>query len=168
MAGPIELYLVRHAIAAQRGEEYPDDTKRPLTQRGAARFRQVVQGLRVLGIELDQILTSPLVRTRQTAEILAAGLQSPPPITELTALAPEGSIPDVLTALGKHARQERLALVGHEPGIGELAAHLIGSARPLEFKKGAVCRIDVDRLPPSGPGLLRWFAAPRVLRSIRE
>ena len=56
------------------------------------------------------------------------------------------------------------ALVGHEPDIGQLASKLLGMRRAIEFRKGAVCRIDVDGLPPGGPGRLAWFATPRMLR----
>ena len=66
MATPTELYIVRHAIAAERGSEWPDDTKRPLTERGINRFKEVVKGLRRLDITVDEVFTSPLVRARQT------------------------------------------------------------------------------------------------------
>jgi phosphohistidine phosphatase SixA len=59
-----------------------------------------------------------------------------------------------------------VALVGHEPDIGHLASKLIGLKRPLEFRKGSVCRIDVDGLPPGGLGQLRWFVPPRMLRRL--
>src|SRR4029079_1951160 len=62
VATPTELYLVRHAIAAERGSEWPDDTKRPLTERGINRFKEVVKGLRRLDITVDEVFTSPLVR----------------------------------------------------------------------------------------------------------
>ena len=74
MARPCELYLVRHAIAAERGGDWPDDDKRPLTQRGVARFKEAVEGFNKLDDGIDEIFTSPLVRARQTAELLAAGL----------------------------------------------------------------------------------------------
>ena len=74
----------------------------------------------------------------------------------------------VIADLEKHVRKTRLALVGHEPGIGELAARLIGSRHAIEFKKGAVCRIDVTAIPPSGPGELRWLVTPKILRMIRK
>ena len=74
----------------------------------------------------------------------------------------------VVSDLEKHARKSRIAVVGHEPEIGEMAARLIGSRHALEFKKGAVCRIDVDELPPSSPGDLCWFVPPRFLRSIKR
>jgi phosphohistidine phosphatase len=162
-----ELYLIRHAIAEDRGEEWPDDAKRPLTTRGAAKMRKAAKGLARLGVELDVVLTSPLVRTRQTADIVAAVFDHRPPIVACESLAPDGSYAAVLSDLQKQGRRRRIALVGHEPGVGELAARLAGSRRPLQFKKGAVCRIDVESLPPAGPGALRWFLTPKILRAVR-
>jgi phosphohistidine phosphatase len=166
MAGPYQLYLIRHGLAAERGEAWPDDAKRPLTERGMSRLRKGARGLVRLGVSLDIVLTSPLVRTRQTAEILAAGLEPRPHITAVDSLAPDGSYQAVLADLEKHSKRARIALVGHEPGIGELAARLIGTRHPVEFKKGAICRIDVETLPPAGPGSLRWFLTPKILRSL--
>jgi phosphohistidine phosphatase SixA len=65
-------------------------------------------------------------------------------------------------------RKARVALVGHEPNLGELAALLIGARNPLEFKKGGICRIDFDMLPPKGGGMLRWFLTPKMLRHLGE
>lgn len=163
-----ELYLVRHGVAEERGDAWPDDTKRPLTDEGMSRMRKATRGLAELGVSFDVILTSPLVRARQTAEILAAGLQPSPAVVTVDALAPGGAYAALVTELGKQARRTRLALVGHEPGIGEMAARLIGSRHPIEFKKGAVCRIDLDELPPNGPGDLRWLLPPKILRSLRR
>jgi phosphohistidine phosphatase len=168
MAGPFELYLVRHGIAEERGDAWPDDSKRPLTEDGMSRFRKSARGLSRLGVSLDVILTSPLVRARQTADILGAVFEQRPHIVAVESLIPGGSHQALLTDLEKHSRRTRIALVGHEPGIGELAARLAGSRHPFEFKKGAICRIDVDSLPPGGPGKLRWFITPRILRSIRK
>jgi phosphohistidine phosphatase len=168
MAGPFELYLVRHAIAEARGDAWPDDRKRPLTEEGMSRFRKSARGLSRLGVSLDVILTSPLVRARQTADILGGVFEQRPHIVAVESLIPGESYQSLLTDLEKHSKRTQIALVGHEPGIGELAARLAGSRHPFEFKKGAVCRIDVDSLPPGGPGKLRWFLTPRILRSIRK
>ena len=168
MAGPSELYLVRHAIAAVRGEEWPDDDKRPLTARGVARFKEEVEGLRTLDVAVDEIFSSPLVRARQTAELLAAGLQGKPPVKVLDALAPGHTPTSVLAQLARAARRRRLALVGHEPGLGELAAHLVGAGRALPFKKGAICRIDVESLTSRRPGALTWFIPPKLLRGLKR
>lgn len=161
-----EVYLIRHGIAAQRGEEYPDDSKRPLTSRGIARLKQEAKALDKLEVVFDQIIASPLLRTRQTADVLSESMKSKPPVTTADALAPAGTPAAVIQELGKHMRKGRLALVGHEPNLGELAGRLIGARAPIEFKKGAVCRIDFEVLPPKGMGQLRWFITPGMLREI--
>lgn len=167
MATLIELYLVRHAIAAERGPAFPDDRQRPLTDDGTRRFKQAVLGLAALGVELDLILTSPLARAEQTAALLSHGFRKRVPVKVLDALAPGGKPAAVVEAVGKHARQHRrLALVGHEPDLGELAARLLGARGGIEFRKGAVCAIDVDTALPGGPGTLRWLLPPRMLRRL--
>ena len=166
--GPSEIYLVRHAIAAERGEEWPDDAKRPLTERGINRFRECVKGLRALDVVIDEIFTSPLVRARQTADLLAAGVQGRPVVKILDAMAPGHAPATVITQLAKVAREPRIALVGHEPDLGELAAHVVGAQRPLPFKKGGIARLDVEGLSLKRPGALIWFVPPRILRRLGE
>jgi phosphohistidine phosphatase len=168
MPGPYELYLVRHGLAEERGDAFPDDAKRPLTADGMARMRKAARGLARLGVTIDAVLTSPLVRARQTAEIVVEALHPRPSLVAIDSLSPDGSFAAIVADLEKHARKTRLALVGHEPSIGELAARLIGSRHAIEFKKGAVCRIDVETLPPSGPGDLRWLMTTKILRAIRK
>jgi phosphohistidine phosphatase len=164
----LELYLIRHGIAAERGEEYPDDSKRPLTSSGMSKLRDQTKGLNELEVCFDIIITSPLVRTKQTAEIIAGTLKEKPQVVTSDALAPAGTPAAVVQELARHAKQARIALVGHEPNLGELAARLIGAKSPIEFKKGAVCRIDFEVLPPKGVGQLRWFMPPRVLRKLGQ
>ncbi len=167
MAVTIELYLVRHAIAAERGPNYPDDRERPLTSEGIARFKAAVEGLNELDVTVDLVLTSPLVRAKHTAELLIAGLGSKPRTEELEALAPGGRLPAVLEAVAKYSkRYRRIALVGHQPDLGELAAKLLQARGEIEFKKGAVCCIQLDGAMPNGPGVLRWLIPPRALRKI--
>jgi phosphohistidine phosphatase len=162
----IELYLVRHAIAAERGDDWPDDTKRPLTTRGMQRFRDGLPGLEELEMSIEEIFSSPLVRAKQTADILAAGVQGNPSVKLLDELAPGHTPTIVMTQLAKAAKRQRIALVGHEPDLGELAAHLIGATRPLLFKKGGMCRIDIGGLGPKHTGSLVWFVPPKVLRKL--
>jgi phosphohistidine phosphatase len=162
----LEVYLVRHAVAAERGSEWPDDAVRPLTPDGASKFRKAVAGLTAFGVEIDIIFTSPLVRCRQTADLLADGMTRKPRVVAIDALAPGGGHAAVIAEITRVARRPRIALVGHEPDMGHLAAKLVGLKRPLEFRKGAVCRIDIDGLPPGGLGQLRWFVPPRMLRRL--
>jgi phosphohistidine phosphatase len=168
MPGPYEIYLIRHGLAEERGEAWPDDAKRPLTQEGMTRLRKGARGLVRLGVTFDVMLTSPLVRARQTAEVIASAFEPHPPVVAVDSLAPDGTYQAVLADLEKHAKRTRIALVGHEPSIGELAARLTGSRHALTFKKGAVCRIDVETIPPAGPATLRWFVTPRILRELRK
>jgi len=94
---PCDLYLVRHAIAAERGDEWPDDSKRPLTETGINRFKEAVEGLAWLDVDIDEIFTSPLVRARQTADLLAAALHPRPTVKVLDALAPGHAAGAVMT-----------------------------------------------------------------------
>jgi phosphohistidine phosphatase len=162
----IQVYLIRHGVAAERGPEYPDDSKRPLTAQGMSRLRKEARALDALGVTFDQIVSSPLVRTRQTADIIADALKGKPSVVTSDALAPAGTVSAVIQDLAKYGRKGSVALVGHEPNLGELAARLIGARRALEFKKGGLCRIDFETLPPKGTGSLRWFVAPRMLRKL--
>jgi phosphohistidine phosphatase len=162
----LELYLIRHGLAADRGEEYPDDSKRPLTSEGIAALRKEARALANLDVTFDQIIASPLVRTKQTADVFAQILPGKPPVALSDSLAPAGTPSAVFQELAKHMRKPRIALVGHEPNIGELAARLIGARVPIAFKKGAICRIDFDVFPPKGTGELRWFVTPRMLRKL--
>jgi phosphohistidine phosphatase len=160
----LELYLLRHGVAAERGSDYPDDSKRPLTSEGISRLRKEAKALVELDVDFDQIISSPLVRTKQTADVFAQALSSKPGVVLSDSLAPAGTPSAVFQELGKHMRKARIALVGHEPNLGELAARLIGARTPLEFKKGAICRIDFEVVPPKGTGTLRWFVTPKMLR----
>lgn len=162
-----ELYIVRHAIAAERGDEWPDDTKRPLTTRGINRFKEGLAALKSLDLVVDEIFTSPLVRAKQTAELLADAIPGRPPVKPLDALAPGHAPSVVMGQLAKVAKRHRIALVGHEPDLGGLAAHLIGASRPLEFKKGGMCRIDVGTISARTSGSLVWFVTPKLLRQVR-
>ena len=168
MAAAYQLFLIRHGVAEERGDAWPDDAKRPLSEDGIERFRKSARGLARLDVWIDVVLTSPLVRARQTADIVASAFDPRPSIITIESLAPEGSYASLVADLEKHGRKTRIALVGHEPGIGELGARLIGSRHSFEFKKGAVCRIDVDEIPPVGPGDLRWFLTPKVMASIKK
>lgn len=163
-----QLYLIRHAKAEERGEAWPDDSRRPLSEAGISQMRKAARGIVRLGVSFDVVLTSPYVRTRQTAELLASAFDAPPPIVDLSSLTPNGSFAVLLEDLARQARRASMAIVGHEPDLGETAARLGGLRRALEFKKGAVCRIDLETIPPSGAGAIRWFMTAKMLAAIRR
>ena len=101
MAGSYELYFIRHGIAEERSEAWPDDTKRPLSEQGIARLKKEARGLARLVNGFDVVLTSPLVRTRQTADAIAAAFDQKPPIVAVESLAPGGTYQAVLADLEK-------------------------------------------------------------------
>lgn len=165
----MELVLVRHAIACQRdSERWPNDGRRPLSPRGVLRARKAAAGLKRLIARPRRVLTSPLLRTRQTAEVLAerAGWPAAIPCAEL---APEEPA-QALLAILHHEQDELVALVGHQPGLSELIAlALPGSSRPeaFELKRFGVALLSFEAAPAAGSGTLQWLLPPRLLRAVR-
>lgn len=164
----MKLYLVRHGIAVDRlSETIRTDFDRPLTSEGIHETEQVAEALRKLGVKPDLLVSSPLVRARQTAEIMAKKLDCREPVQICDALQPAGDPADLYKSLAKTKANE-IMFFGHEPDIGELALRLIhaGNNAALPFKKAGVCRIDVSYLPPSTPGILKWMITPKIAKAI--
>jgi phosphohistidine phosphatase len=164
----MQIFLVRHAIAAEReGFKLPDGM-RPITDRGRRRFRRVVKALVRTGERARVILSSPLVRAVQTAEILAAARGWEAEVEILRSLEPEGRALAVLEAA--RARDvESVALVGHEPQLSAVASLALGGPLAAPFKKGMVIAIELPR--GGGAGTLRFAIAPgraEPLRSLAE
>ncbi|HEY9887624.1 MAG TPA: phosphohistidine phosphatase SixA [Candidatus Obscuribacterales bacterium] len=162
-----DLYFIRHGIAAERGT-YANDGDRPLTPKGEARTQAVAQRLVELGCTVDLILTSPLVRAQQTAQILlAAGLA--PTLNTEPALAPEGALADWLSWLTHWQTQQphsTLALVGHEPDLSHWAQQLVGghSSDRWQLKKAGIIGVQVPAAAAAiGHSELFWLVPPRLL-----
>lgn len=159
---------MRHGIAVMRtGVGGVDDARRELTADGKARMKEIARGLRAAGFVPDWIITSPLVRAVQTAEIVAKAVGAGTP-DACDGLALGGSFEVLLSFLAKHPERKKVLAVGHEPGISETAARIIGAARHagLAFKKGGCCLIAFDQFPPKPPGRLTWWLTPRILRGL--
>jgi len=163
-----QLYVMRHGIAVARGDpNFPDDTKRPLTPEGKKKLRGVARGLFRLGLCIDSIISSPLVRASETAAVVAEVLAPGVKVESSDFLRPGGSLQALLTSLAKRPDHRSVLIIGHEPDLSDSAAKLIGNARAnFQFKKGGCCRIDFDRFPPRPPGKLIWWLTPRVMRKI--
>ena len=171
-AGPpadYELYIMRHGIAVMRGPgTVMDDAKRPLTPEGKDKMRAIAAGLVRAGLVADWIVSSPLVRAVETAEIVGEALGSKPPLDFCDALRPGGQPEALIAFLAKRSNRRRVLVVGHEPDMGELAARLIGAGRNanMPFKKGGCCLIAFSVFPPKAPGRLVWWLTPRVMRKL--
>jgi len=162
----LQLILVRHAGAeARHTARWPDDRKRPLSPHGRQKFTRAAAGLGRWLPQVDAVFTSPLTRARQTSKILekVAGW---PAAQVSVALLPYRGATAVFALLGQHPDQ-RVALIGHEPGLSRLlAACLIGAgARPIaEFRKGGVALLGFAAEPQAGKADLLAFVPPRALR----
>jgi phosphohistidine phosphatase len=165
----MKLYLTRHGIAIDRiGGEIKNDWQRPLTKEGQEETEIVAASLKKIGIKADVIVSSPLIRAKQTAEILIDTLSKGSELQISESLAPGGLASDLYKFLKPFERQENIFLVGHEPDISRLAGTLLwcGPELYMPFKKAGICRIDINDLPPSGPGVLKWFITPKILCSL--
>jgi phosphohistidine phosphatase len=166
----MELLVIRHATAVERieGASEADDATRPLTDRGRRRFKRVVRGLARLDVAVDRVLHSPLTRAVQTADLLGriveGDLDDARVVSEHLVGSPRAELFADLAATGA----DRVAVVGHEPWLGELLALLLtGStshADGLPFRKGGVAWLD-GTAAPAGMKLVA-FLPPRALRKI--
>jgi phosphohistidine phosphatase len=158
----MQIYLLRHGIA-EDPRSGQADADRALTNEGIKRLRETLKRARTAGVDPGVILTSPYVRARQTAELAAEVLQYSgelAPSMKLTPMAsPADTWSEVRTLRGEHS----LMLVGHEPHMGLFTAYLLGAPElHVDFKKGAMVRIDVLELGVRPRGVLKWMMAPKL------
>jgi phosphohistidine phosphatase len=164
----MNLYLLRHADAVSLGEQgIKTDEERPLTERGVLQAEQLAEGLTRLGAAVDKVLTSPLRRALQTAEVLCRKLKRPGlEPTTCNQLSP-GQSTKKLAKLLLRSDAENMILVGHEPDLSRHTAWLMGSKEArLEFSKGAMAHVSCDAIPHKGAGTLLWLITPQWLQAL--
>lgn len=168
----MKLYLIRHGIAEERTIQ-KQDSQRQLIEKGCQKTEKVAQWLNNLGINFDSILTSPLIRAKQTAEILQkAGLSNK--IEELPTLAPEGNIKDWLNWFQNSVYNEsenNLALVGHQPNLGNWAEMLLwgSSSNKIIVKKSGIIGLELPQsINPMGNSELFLLTCPKWLFSSND
>lgn len=162
----LELYLIRHGLAGEHGS-YANDDERPLTHEGKQKTRQVAKQLHTLKLRFDLILTSPLVRARQTADLLLEAKLAHD-VQESSDLAPGGNLTTWLTWLQtwQSPQNKALALVGHEPALSTWAETLLwGETKgALVLKKAGIVGLTLpDQQSPIGNSSLFWLTPPRFL-----
>lgn len=161
------LYIVRHAIAVPRGAPGIAEDDRPLTKEGIDKMQESGAGLKILGAVPEIILSSPLLRAKQTAEILKEAFGKKTPLILIQALEPGGSRSEVYREIRERQEAGRLMLVGHQPSLGEIAGEIAwGSAEHyLELKKGGACALEIERIGDVPEGTLLWLLTPALLRA---
>jgi phosphohistidine phosphatase len=160
------ISLLRHAAAAVQTEAGVPDDDRPLTKEGRKKMTAAAHGIVCLiPAPVDVVLTSPLRRARETAEIAADVLRCEKKVAVCPELAPGISHAKLMKALAKYKTCEHLMLVGHSPALNSTIASLLGSdAVSVEMKKGALCCIEMEKLSPRTKGTLLWLMQPKQLR----
>lgn len=168
----MEVIVIRHSSALEQGKTRAaglSDGERPLTAQGERRARAVAAGLRTtLGSDcaINNILTSPLLRARQTAEILAGYLDDPP-VDEVDELASPAQTQAIDACLHEHFGADRIVIVGHEPDLSTWVSWSLTRRhdRLLAFQPAGTALLDFPGVPEGGTGTLRWFLNPEQLRA---
>jgi phosphohistidine phosphatase len=159
------IYIVRHAWAYHQGDpRWPDDSQRPLEDDGAKRFAQVVKALGARNFAPEVIATSPYVRCRQTADVVARHVDPSPEVVELEALTPGSDFEALVEWSREFGDRDSVCWVGHAPDVSYLAAALVSDATAdIRFAKGAVAAIRVDGEIGPNCGELQWLATAKLL-----
>jgi phosphohistidine phosphatase len=161
----MQIYLLRHGIA-EDGRPGQHDAERGLTPEGVKKLRAILQRARDGGVEPSLVLTSPYRRAVQSAELAARALGYKGELLRTKALQPDASVRDAWEEIRLHRDAAQMLLAGHEPLFSALTAHLLGCPSLIvDFKKGAIVRVDMDSLGPHPRGVLRWLLAPKLARA---
>src|SRR5579884_3524397 len=160
----VEIYLLRHGIAEEAAAGDPD-ADRALTSEGKEKLRAVLDAAADAGVRPDLIITSPYRRAVQTAEIAADALRCKGDLLQSPALTPDSEPRQVWDEIRLHRDTASLLLAGHEPLFSRVFAYLLGApSLQVDFKKGALARIDINAFGPQPHGALKWLLTPKLVR----
>lgn len=162
----MKVYLLRHGDAVEAGDPQYKDAERPLTPKGIQRTKDLAHALRQMEINFDLILSSPLTRARETAEIIVRGVKFAGKLELTDALAPYGSMENMVHQLTMvRPASASVLLVGHEPYLGGFISLLCtgGPGLSLSVKKGALCRLEIATPLCGKCATLEWLVQPRLI-----
>lgn len=158
----MDLFLLRHGIA-ENGRPGMPDSGRALTAEGRRKLREVLRAAQAARVSPDYILTSPYRRARETAEIAAEVLKYEGELLTTQALTPDSRPEQVWEEVRIHKDASQILLCGHEPLFSHLTSFLLDApSLRVDFKKGAMARVEIDAFGARPRGILRWFLAPRL------
>jgi phosphohistidine phosphatase len=163
----MKLYLLRHGLAVELGTHgMTQDSQRPLTPKGERKLEQITEAMEALGLWFDLILSSPYLRTRQTAELIAEALGARKRLKCTEALAPAGSMKELVSQLqAADPAPERVLLVGHEPYLSEFTSLLLSgdTGLAITFRKGGLCKLVAASLKHGRCASLEWLLTPKQM-----
>jgi phosphohistidine phosphatase len=164
----MDIIFFRHGIAVEREDWKGEDDDRPLTDEGSTRTQQAARGLRSLLDQPHLILSSPLLRARQTAELARQALKTDAKIEITEDLLPGASPERVLTGLARVTQNAVVLCVGHEPHISTTVSAMISgkTMASLEIKKAGACCVRFSSHAKAGAGTLLWLLLPKTLRAL--
>jgi len=166
----VNLYLLRHGLAVERGTPgFKTDAERPLTPKGKRQLRQIAAAMRSLDLEFNLILSSPFRRARQTAEIVAQSLGLKKHLAFSDELTPDGDPKALIQQLNElKPAPENVLLVGHEPHLSGLMMRLIsgGATAGIELKKGGLGKLEIVVLRFGRCATLAWLLTPRQMKGL--
>ncbi|MGP8125467.1 MAG: phosphohistidine phosphatase SixA [Nitrososphaerales archaeon] len=162
----MDLYIVRHGESGRSLADLKRDNGRSLTSEGRKEVEEIADSIGSLGVEFDDIASSPLPRAKETAQIIARR-QKKAKFLVWDELRPEGDRRAMLSRLAKMGHESEVLLVGHEPYLTSVVADLMGArSGTILLKKAGLVRVRVTSFAPSVKGELRWLLSPRVLKSV--
>jgi phosphohistidine phosphatase len=158
----MDIYILRHGVAEEPQTGQPD-TERALTPDGRKKLRNVLRTAASAGVAPSLILTSPYKRALQTAQLAAEILDYKGELLRTKSLEPGSTPKAVWDEIRVHKDEAQILLAGHEPLFSRLLAYLLGSPNlQVEFKKGAVACVELDRFPAEPHGVLRWMLTSKL------
>ena len=164
----MKIHVLRHGIAVVRDDlDVKNDSARQLTARGKRQLRQTAAAMKKMGLRFDLILSSPYLRAKQTAEIVAESLKLKKQLKFSDALAPDGSPKNLIRQLNESKpAPENVLLVGHEPYLSCLISLLTtgGMDLAMDFKKGGLCKLETGKLNYDRCAALAWLLTPRQMK----
>ena len=166
----MNIFILRHGIAVERGTGgFEKDSERPLTGKGMRQLRKSAAAMKKMKLRFDLILSSPYERARHTAEIVADELRLKKRLKLSDTLKSESN-PEIM--IGEISRlepmPENLLLVGHEPYLSHLISRLVSGNGDLsmDFKKGGLCKLEVEKLDGAARGQMAWLLTPRLMKEM--
>jgi phosphohistidine phosphatase len=163
----MNLYILRHGLAVDAGAVgIEKDSERPLTPKGERKLWRIAQALEELEISFDWILSSPYVRARRTAEILAEAQHSRKKVELTDHLTPGGSVKKLVELINRREpAPEDVLLVGHEPYLSDLISLLLSGSSQVAvvMKKAGFCKLCIEQLEPGHCATLEWLLTPKQL-----
>jgi len=158
----MQVYLLRHGIAEGKSAK-GGDAARELTAEGRAELKHVLKAAAKAGVKPALILTSPYVRARGTADLAKKILETKADVIETSTLVPEGQPQMVWAEMSDHRSERSLMLVGHNPLLERMVAHLLGTPTlQFQFEKGTIVALELSNFRGQPDGVLQWILTPTL------